>query len=107
MRGGELRHVLTIRAPLGVLSDTEAVDVAPSVPMKIEALPLAFQQREQLAGGGLNTQTTYTLTCRYRTDVRPAYVFVEQCCTQRTFQIVAIIPGARRDALDMTCVTAG
>jgi len=107
MRAGELRHEMTMRAPIGVLHETDAVDVDTQVYMKIEPLPLAFQQREQLAAGGLNTATTYTLTCRYRTDVRPAYVFVEHCCTQRTFQIVAIIPRDRRDALDLTCVTSG
>jgi hypothetical protein len=107
MRAGDLRHEVTMRAPIGVLHETEPVDVDPLVYMQIEALPLAFQQREQLAVGGLNTSTIYTLTCRYRTDVRPAYVFVERCCTQRTFQILAIIPRARRDALDLTCVTAG
>ncbi len=104
---GELRHQVTIQAPLGVLSESVAVDVDTSVPMKIEALALPFQPREQLDAGGLQTQTIYTVACRYRTDMRPAYVLKELCCTQRTFQILAIIPSDRKDQLDMTCVTSG
>lgn len=107
MRAGELRHRITIRAPIGVLNETVAVDVATGEPMKIDVLPLQFQAREKLDLGGLQTQTLYTLTCRYREDVRAAYALVEECCTQRTFQILAIIPSDRRDALDMTCVTSG
>jgi hypothetical protein len=44
---------------------------------------------------------------RSRTDLSPAYQVVEECCTQRRFSIVAIVPSDRRDAVDMTCVTAG
>lgn len=102
-----MRHVVTIQAPLGVLSDTVAVDVETSVPMAFVVVPLQFQPRESLAVGGLQTQTLYTATCRYREDVKPAYVLREECCTQRVFQILAIIPGDRRDSLDMTCVTNG
>jgi head-tail joining protein len=104
---GSLRHTMTIQAPLGVLSETLPVDVDTSVPMAIAVLPLQFQARERLDAGGLQTQTLYTVTCRYREDVRPAYVLLEQCCTLRRFQILSIIPGDRRDVLDMTCVTAG
>lgn len=107
MRAGELRHQVTIRAPAGVLHETDPVDVATGVPMKIEVLGLPFQQREQLNLGGLQTQTIYTAVCRYRTDVKASYVLVESCCTQRTFQIVAVIPSDRRDATEMTCVTGG
>jgi hypothetical protein len=104
---GSLRHFVTIQAPIGVLSDSTAVDVDTSVPMAFAVVPLAFQPRESLALGGLQTQTLYTATCRYREDVRPAYVLREECCTQRVFQILAIIPGGKRDSLDMTCVTNG
>jgi head-tail adaptor len=107
MRAGELRHQMTIQAPIGVLHETESVDVDSLVPMKIDVLPLAFQARENLALGGPQTQTVYTVTCRYRTDIKPAYVLKEECCTERTFQILAVIPSDRRDALDMTCVTSG
>ena len=102
---GDLRHAVTIQAPIGVLSDTDPVNIQTNVPMAVTVLPLAFQPREGLALGGLQTQTIYTLTCRYREDVRPAYVLKEECCTQRVFQILSIIPGDRRDWLDMTCVT--
>ncbi len=104
---GNLRHRVTIRAPIGVLSETDPVDVATSVPMEIEVLELPFQQREQLATGGLNTSTIYRTACRYRTDIQPSYVLVEQCCTQRTFQIVALIPKRNEGRLDLTCVTSG
>lgn len=107
MNIGQLRHTVTIQAPIGVLDEALPVDVATTVPAKIEALPPGFQQRENLQTGGLRTQTIYTVTMRYREDLRASYVLVEQCCTQRTFQILAIIPRDRRDGVDMTCVTNG
>ena len=107
MRAGDLHHRLTITAPIGVLDESVVVDVDTSVPMKIDALPLQFQPRERLDAGGVQTQTIYTVACRYRTDVKPAYVLKEVCCTQRTFQILSIIPSDRKDRLDMTCVTSG
>ncbi len=107
MRAGELRHQMTLRAPVGVESEAADVDVDTNVAMKIDELPLAFQSREALGQGGLRTQTIYTLTGRYRTDVKASYIWIESCCTQRTFQILAIIPSPRRDSLAMTCVTNG
>jgi hypothetical protein len=104
---GNLRHQVTIQAPVGVLDETLAVNVEEAVPMALTVLPLAFQAKEFLAAGGLQTGTIYTAQCRYRTDIRPAYVLRELCCTQRVFQILAIIPGDQRDVLDMTCVTNG
>ena len=97
---------MVIRAPIGVLHETDSVDVDTAY-MSIEVLPLQFQARESLAQGGLMTQTLYTLRCEYREDLRPSFVLVEQCCTQRTFQIQAIIPSDRRDRIEMTCVTSG
>ena len=107
LRAGDLRHAVTVTAPIGVLHESEAVDVATAVPAKIEVVPLAFQQRENLQTGGLRTSTLYTVTLRYRTDLRPSYVLQEACCTERTFQILAIVPTDRRDAIEMTCVTSG
>lgn len=104
---GTLRHRVTIRAPIGVLHETEPVDVATSVPMQIDVAPASNQSRERLDLGGLQTQTIYSVICRYREDVRPAYVLVETCCTRRTFQILAVIPSDRLDSTEMTCVTAG
>jgi len=104
---GELRHQVTIQAPLGVLSDSAAVDVDTFVPMKIDVIPLQFQARERLVVGGQQTATLYNVACRYREDMRASYVLKEQCCTARTFEIVAIIPSDRKDGLDMTCVTSG
>lgn len=103
---GELKHSMTLHAPAGTDAVT-AVDVDTNVPIKITVVPLQFQRQERLDLGGPQTQTLYTLACRYREDVKAAYVWVEQCCTQRTFQILAIIPSDRKDALDMTCVTNG
>lgn len=107
MNVGSLSHRVTIEAPIGVLDETVPVNVETSVPMAIAVLPAQFQARENLALGGLQTQTIYTVTARYREDMKPAYVLREECCTQRLFQILAIIPGDRRDVLDMTCVTNG
>lgn len=107
MRAGELRHTVTIQAPVGVLDEAAAIDIDAAVPAKIEVVPLPFQQRESLATGGLRTQTLYNITTRYRTDIRASYVLLEACCTQRTFQILAIIPGDRQDVTEMTCVTNG
>lgn len=104
---GDRKHEITIQAPIGVLDESAAVTVEEGVRMAITVLPLPFQQREQLRIGGVGSQTLYTVTCTYRTDVQPSYVLLEQCCTQRTFQIVAIIPSDRRDVLAMTCVTNG
>ncbi len=106
MRAGDLRHHVTITAPAGVLNETLPVVVESSIPMRITVLPPAFQARESLNLGGLQTQTIYTVSCRYRTDIKPAFVLVEQCCTQRTFQILSIVPSDRQDAVDMTCVTS-
>lgn len=92
---------------MGVLDESVAVNVATSVPMSVAALPPAFQPRESLAGGGLQTQTVYTLGCRYREDIRASFVLREECCTRRVFQILSVIPGDRRDGLEMTCVTNG
>ena len=107
MNAGSLKHIVDVQAPIGVLDEANAVTVAEGVRAAIDVLPLAFQQREQIQVGGLRTQTLYTVTCRYRTDLRPDLVLLEQCCTRRTFQILAIIPSDQRESIDMTCVTNG
>jgi len=107
MKVGELRHTVTVVAPIGVLDESESVTVDSDVPTRIEALPAQFQQREILATGGLRTQTLYTVGMRYRTDLRASYVLQENCCTQRLFQILAVVPSDRRDSIEMTCVTNG
>ncbi len=94
-------------APVGVLDEMLPVTVDTSIPMKITVLPPAFQARESLNLGGLQTQTIYTLSCRYRTDIKPSFVLTEECCTERTFQILSIVPSDRMDDVDMTCVTSG
>lgn len=104
---GSLSHRVTVEAPLGVLSDTDAVNIATSLPVAVVVVPLQFQAKESLAAGGLHTQTLYTVTCRYREDMQASFVLREECCTHRVFQILAIIPSDRRETLDMTCVTNG
>lgn len=97
---GELSHRLTLYAPEG----TTPAAVATGVPAKVIAVPLQFQQREQFGAGGLNGQTAYTVMVRYREDVRREYQWREECCTQRTFHIVAVQPTERGDGLECTCI---
>lgn len=106
LRAGDLRHYLTLEAPAGAI-DVEASDLETHVPAAITVVPVNFQNRENQQAGGLQTATAYTVTVRYRTDLVASYVWREECCTQRRFQILSIIPSDRRDAVDMTCVTAG
>jgi hypothetical protein len=106
LRAGDLSHTVTITAPAGSIAATET-EIDTHVPAAITVVPLAFQNRENLAAGGLQTTTAYTVSVRYRTDLQPFMVVVEECCTARRFQIVAIVPSDRRDAIDMTCLTAG
>jgi head-tail adaptor len=108
-RAGEYRHLVTIRAPAGVLHESETVDVATDVHARIIPLELPFQEREHLGLGGLLTAVTYAVHVRYRTDIKPAYVLVEGACCEmpRTFQVVTIVPTDRRDELKLTCVTEG
>lgn len=107
---GQMRHVVTIHAPEGTYgtgNPSPAVDIAEHVPAKIDALPLPFQQQERLAAGGLNTQVVYAIEMRYRDDVQANFVLNEECCMQRTFQIIQMIPSDRLDWLQLTCVVAG
>ncbi|HJT96615.1 MAG TPA: head-tail adaptor protein [Mycobacterium sp.] len=106
LRAGDLSHRLTLEAPAGTIG-AEASNIDEHVPAAITVVPVNFQTTEGLAAGGLQTATRYTVSVRYRTDISPAYVWREECCTQRRFQIVSIVPSDRRDAVDMTCVTAG
>jgi len=106
MRAGDLRHRMTMTAPVGVFpaSDTLPIDIETSIPMKITVLPPAL---ESLNLGGFQTQTFYRLGCRYRTDIKPSFVLKEECCTQRAFQILSVVPSERQDDVEMTCVTSG
>lgn len=103
---GDRSHLLTIQAPAGTIAALES-EIEEHVPAAITVTPIEFQRPEALGGGGLQAQTSYTVNVGYRTDLRPDFVLVEECCTERRFQIVAIIPTDRRDAIEMRCVTAG
>lgn len=105
LRAGDLSHTVTIKAPAGVAAAGETT-IETGVAAAITVDMAAFQTPEALAAGGLATQTRYTVSVRYRTDIVASYVIEEECCTQRTFQIVGVIPSDRRDALDLRCVTA-
>lgn len=104
---GEMRHRLTLHAPEGTHGTGDpapAVDLATSIPAKITAVPLQFQQQERLASGGQNVQTLYSIQVRYRDDVEHQFEWREECCTKRTFQILSSIPDDKLSELDMTCV---
>lgn len=101
---GDLKERVTVFAPAGTYAPTDT-DIETGVPAGIWALPIQFQSREQLGLGGLTTTTTYMVSVRFRTDIEPNYVLVEEGGLARRFQIIARVPSERRDALDMTCVT--
>lgn len=101
-----MSHTLTIVAPAGTAAAADS-EIEAGVPAAITAVPVAFQSKEGLAAGGVQSSTVYVVSVRYRTDISPAYRLDEECCTRRRFNIVAIVPSDRRDAVDMTCVTAG
>jgi head-tail adaptor len=104
---GVLTHRLTLHAPEGTYGTGDpapAADIATSIPAKIDAVPLQFQLQERIAAGGQNVQTLYSIVVRYRSDVEQKYEWHEDCCTQRTFQILSIIPDDTLSWLEMTCV---
>lgn len=101
---GQMRHRVTLHAPEGTHGAGSPDDLATGIPAKIEAVPLQFQQQERLAAGGVKGQTLYSITIRYRDDVTSDLVLVEECCMEREFQILSIIPDDRLQFLDMTCV---
>lgn len=103
---GDRSHLLTIQAPAGTIA-ADASDVEVHVPAAITVTPIEFQRPEGLGAGGLQSQVAYTVNVGYRTDLRGDYVLIEECCTERQFNIVSIIPTDRRDAIEMRCVTAG
>lgn len=101
---GEYRHRLTLHAPEGTRGTGTAQDLATSIPAKITAVPLQFQQQERLAAGGQNVQTLYAIVVRYREDVATDLHWIEECCTERVFQILSIIPDDKLSELEMTCI---
>jgi head-tail adaptor len=103
---GERKHQVTIQALPGMSAEADA-EIEAHVPAAISAWPISAQPRESLAAGGVQNATMYTVNISYRTDVSVSQQLVEECCTERQFQIVAIVPTDRRDALDLTCVTNG
>jgi head-tail adaptor len=105
LRAAELRHLVTIEAPATVLATTLQT-VATGVPAKIVAT-MVTQAGEQVGAGGVQAATVYTVTIRYRTDLTEAMVLAETCCTQRRFQILAVVPHDDRAGLDLRCVTQG
>jgi head-tail adaptor len=101
---GELRHRVTLHAPEGTRDEGSPADLATGIPAKILAVPLQFQQAERLAAGGVRMQTLYTITMRYREDVAEDLQLVEECCTERTFHILSMIPDDQLTTLELTCV---
>lgn len=103
---GERSHLVDILAPAGTFADNETL-VEAKVPASIVPWPVGSQPQESLGLGGVQNTTKYTVNIGYRTDVPSSYVAQELCCTQRRFQITAVVPSDRRDALDLTCVVNG
>lgn len=104
---GEMRHRLTLYAPEGTSNEFEGspTELATAVPAKIQAVPLQFQQQERLAVGGVSSQTLYTITTRYRDDAREDLEWHEECCSQRVFRILSMIPDDKQIDMEYTCVT--
>jgi head-tail adaptor len=101
---GEMRHRVNLYAPEGTRNTGTAETLASSLPAKIMALPLAFQQQERINAGGVRAQTVYSITIRYRDDVTEDLQLIETCCMERTFHILSIIPDDTLTVLDLTCV---
>ena len=105
---GEMRHRLTIYAPDGTsdaLSGSPG-EIATGVPAKIAVLPLQFQQAERLAVGGVRGQTVYNVFIRYRSYLQADFQLQEECCSERVFNIVAMIHDEHMTNWELTCVTA-
>lgn len=102
---GQRSHLVTIASPAGVLS-AAASDVETGVPAAITVTPPSFQRSEGPVAGGVRAQTEYTVNLRYRTDLRSDFELREECCTQRVFQILSVVPDDRRASVDLRCVTA-
>lgn len=105
LRAGDLSHRVSIVAPAGVAAADEST-IETGVQAAITVTPVAFQSKEGIAVGGIQVSTVYTVSVRYRTDLRPDYRIDEECHTGRRFQIQAMAPSDLGDAIDMTCVTA-
>lgn len=103
---GVMRHRVRLFAPEGTRGDGTAQTIASHIPASITAVPLQFQQQERLAAGGVNAQTLYSIDIRYRPDVAKDLQLVEECCTERTFNIVTMIPSDKMDWLSLTCLVA-
>lgn len=101
---GQMRHRLTLYAPDGTRGAGSPDELAVGIPAKIEAVPLQFQQQERIAAGGQRTQTLYTITMRYRDDVAEDLQLIEECCTERTFNILSMIPDDTMQWLELTCI---
>lgn len=103
---GQMRHYVTLYAPEGTRGAGSPDELATGIPAKIQALSPPFQQRERLAAGGQRTETLYLITMRYRDDVQPDLQLVEECCMERTFHILNMVPDDQLQWLELTCVVA-
>ncbi len=104
---GDRSHLVNILAPAGTLLANEEALVDTNVAASIVPWPISSQRGESCGGGGIQNQTVYTVNIGYRTDVPSSYVLQELCCTERRFQVMAVVPSDKRDSLDLTSVTAG
>jgi head-tail adaptor len=95
-------HRLTLHAPEGTRNSGSPADLASGVRAQITALTI--QERERLGLGGLTSQTVYIIRMAYRSDVDTDLILVEECCSQRRFQIVNMVPSDRNERLEITAV---
>lgn len=103
---GEMRHRITIYAPEGTYGTGDpapAATIATGVPVKIAVLPLQFQQAERIGSGGVRGFTVYNVILRYRDDIQQNFELHEECCNERTFQIVSMIQDDKMETLELTC----
>lgn len=103
---GEMRHRLTLYAPEGTRGAGSPDELETGIPAKIEALPPQFQQRERIAAGGQRADTLYNITIRYNEDVREDLELHEECCMEREFRILNIVPDDKLQWQEITCVIA-
>jgi head-tail adaptor len=101
LRAGELNHRVSLYAPSGTVNAGSPSTLAMGIAARIT--PLTIQQRERLAAGGLQGQSVYIITIRYRADVTHDLELVEECCNERTFRILSMIQSERLELLELTC----
>jgi head-tail adaptor len=102
---GKKRHRVTIYAPEGTSNEFSGspTEIATGIAASIEPLPLQFQQQERIAAGGQRGQVVYNVAIEYRDDLQANFEIHEECCMERTFHIVTMIPDDKLREWLLTC----